>query len=498
MVTRSGRIGTEQRGCFRARKEGNEMNKKYDFRRSFYYDVEKSVKYNKVTFILGARKCGKTVCMRQLADAYGEAEYYDLKSMDEDAAVDLRDSVVDSIRRNEKKIYLIDEATYFIFPEKTIARIASEFSSCVNSNTRVVFAGSQSIALEAWANRAFAGNAEFVYADFLSYPEWLAYKGMTEVSEETYNSFLFGVREFYGDFVSLDQYLKGCLEETVVSNYKTSNIIFHNECDRLNVQILKNMLYAALVAQEDRPDIMGFFDKDKVFREIRNSFKDAYKLVGSAEVQRRVDEIFAGRLGAYSALDMETFRQGLVFLYRSGLITLTHVTGETEDFSNIIDVYMDLQQRDGNRIQNKKDLFEKVNICIKYPLFYVEILKEVLQENMPSRITGDILGGIVECHTRGILPQSCQYEYHNNGREVDYVNYAERKAVEITVRNKSARELSFSDLPDSFSKILLTKDQDYVEQDGLVRIPYYRFIFDNSVGKGLFPKPGHEYVLFNE
>lgn len=458
------------------------MGVQYRFKRSFYYDVEKSMGRNKVTFILGARKCGKTVCMKQLADAFGEAEYYDLKSMDEDAAVDLRDAIVDSIAKDEKKIYLIDEATYFIFPEKTIARIANEFSGCDNKNTKVVFAGSQSVALEAWANRAFAGNAEFVYADFLSYPEWLSYKGITEISEETYNRFLFGVREFYGDFVSLDQYLKGCLEETVISNFKTSNIILHNECGRLNVQILKNMLYATLIAQEDRPDIIHFFDKDKVFREIRNSFKDAYKAVGKEEVQRRVDKIFAERLGAYSALDMETFRQGLVFLYRSGLITLTHVTDETRDFDNIIDVYMDLKQQEGNRIRNKKELFEKVNICIKYPMFYVEILKEILLENMPSTIKGDILGGIVECHTRGILSQSNHYEYHNNGREVDYVNYAEKKAVEISVRNKTAKELSLDDLPDGFSKILLTKDQNYTEKNGLVRIPYYQFIFDHSVG----------------
>lgn len=461
------------------------MEKKYDFKRSFYYDVEKSVEQCKVTFILGARKCGKTVCMMQLADAFEEAEYYDLKSMDEDETVELRDVIIDSILRNEKKIYLIDETTYFIFPEKTIAKIAAAFVSGGSSDTRVVFAGSQSIALEAWANRAFAGNAKFVYADFLSYPEWLTYKGITEVSEETYNGFLFGTREFYSDFVSLDQYLQGCLEETIISNYKTSNIIFHNECDKLDVQILKNMLYATLIAQEDRPNINKFFDKDKVVREIRSSLKDAYKVVGKDEVQRRIDKIFAGRLGKYSALDMEVFRQGLVFLYQSGLITLTHVTDETKDFENIIDVYMDLKWDDGNKIQNKKELFEKVNISIKYPMFYVEILKEVLQENMPSKITGDILGGIVECHTRGILPQNCQYEYHKNGREIDYVNYADREAIEISIRNKDTQELSFDDLPDWFSKILLTKDQDYVDQDGLERIPYYQFIYNHSIGKNL-------------
>ena len=113
-------------------------------------------------------------------------------------------------------------------------------------------------------------------------------------------------------------------------------------------------------------------------------------------------------------------------------------------------------------------------------MFYVEILKEVLQENMPKEIRGDILGGIVECHVRGVLTQKCCYEYQCNGREVDYVDYANQMAIEISVRNKRGNELCFSDLPDAFTKILLTKDQDFVESDGLVRIPYYKFLFENS------------------
>ena len=426
--------------------------------------------------------------MKQLAAELSEAEYYDVKSIEDDETIDLQDEIINSIRKNEKRTFFIDEVTYFLFPEKTIAKIANEFAACRNSNTRVVFAGSQSIAIETWANRAFAGNAKFVFADFLSYPEWLVYKGIDEISEKTYNQFIFGTREFYRDFVSLDQYLKGCLEETIVSNLKTSNIILNNNCDRLNERILKNMLYAALIAQQDRPGIVNFFDKDKMFREVRNSFKDAFRAIGNEEVQRRIDKIFLNRLEAYSSMDMETFRQGLVFLYRSGLITLTYVTDEKENFENIVDVYMDLCCNDYNKIKTKKDLFEKVNISIKYPMFYVEILKEILLDDMPAEIKGDILGGVVECHTRGILPQEYSYEYHCNGREVDYVNFAEREAIEISVRNKSGKELCFNDLPDTFVKTLLTKDQCSIEADGLNRVPYYQFIFEHSVGKELWQK----------
>lgn len=478
--------------------EGNVMIGKYDFKRSFYYDVEKSVERNKVTFILGARKCGKTVCMKQLAEALSDAEYHDAKLMTEDETVDLLDKIVDCIRNNQKKIFLIDETTYLLFPEKMIARIANSFADCRNTNTKVVFTGSQSVALEAWASRAFAGNAMFIYTDFLSYPEWLAYKGICEVSEKTYNQFISGTREFYSDFISLDMYLKGCLEETIQSNYKTSNIIFHNECDALDVQTLKNILYAALIAQSDRPSLQNFFDKEALFKKIRFSFKEAYHAVGSNTVRNRIDDIFSKRITAYSSTNFETLKQGYIFLQKCGLVTLTYVSPETQNFENIIDVSKDLCRWDGSKINNKGDLFSRVNICIKYPMFYLEILKEVLGEHFPSAIKGDILGGIVECQTRGLLPQEFSYEYHgkvgSEEHEVDYVNFAERRAIEISVRNKSAGELSFSDLPDSFSKILLTKDQDYTEQDGLVRIPYYRFIFDNSVGEELFPKQGHGFL----
>ena len=38
----------------------------YSFFRDFFYDVKSSIEKNAVTFILGPRKCGKTVCLKQL------------------------------------------------------------------------------------------------------------------------------------------------------------------------------------------------------------------------------------------------------------------------------------------------------------------------------------------------------------------------------------------------------------------------------------------------
>lgn len=473
---------------------------KYDFKRSFYFDVEKSIEDNSITFILGARKCGKTVCMKQLEVELPNAEYYDAKQMSDDDTVDLIDEIADCIKNNEKRVFLVDEATYLLRPEQAIAKIANAFTDCKNTNTKVVFTGSQSVALEAWASRAFAGNAMSIYADFLSYPEWLAYKKIDEVSESTYNQFILGTREFYSDFVSLDMYLKGCLEETIQSNYKTSNVIFHNNCDALNERILKNVLYAALVAQADRRTLQNFFDRDGLLKKIHSSLKEAYSAVGGDTLRNRIDDILSERIIGYSSTDFETLKQSYIFLQKCGLVTLTYVSSETHNFENIVDVSNDLCKWDENKIKNKNELFSRVNICIKYPMFYAEILKEVLGEHFPSAIKGDILGGIVECQVRGLLSQWDCYEYHGMCREgelqkeheVDYVNFARQEAVEISVRNKEKKDVHFDDLPKTFTKILLTKDQDYTQTDGLIKVPYYKFIFEHSVGRELLLNKGSE------
>ena len=70
------------------------------------------------------------------------------------------------------------------------------------------------------------------------------------------------------------------------------------------------------------------------------------------------------------------------------------------------------------------------------------------------------------------------------------MNFAKHEAIEMSIRNKAATELNFDALPDTFTKILLTKDQDFVQRNGLIRVPYYKFIFEHSVGKELLPEKG--------
>ena len=456
----------------------------YKFKRAFYYEVKRSIKEHKATFILGPRKCGKTICMKQLADEIDNSLYYDVKTMNDDEAIDLIDDIVRDIQDCKDIAYLVDEVTYLYMPEKDIAKIANAYSDNANAKTKIVFAGSQLLSIEAWGYRAFSANAKYIRTDFLSYPEWLAYKGISEVTAETYDQFVVGTREFYNDFTSLEDYLHSCLDETVLSNYKTSNAVFNNECDELNADILLSTLYATLINQKDRPVFINYYDNDRIVRQVRSSMKDAFRSVGNDEVKKRAEDILSSRVSKCLSYSTRAYMQSLNFLYNCGLITLTYISDETRDFSNIINVPNDLRKMGNSVLKSKNELFGRVNICIKYPMFYSEIIKDMLGEHFPDKVSGDLLGGIVECHARGILSDSSIYEYHSDNKEVDYVDFAQRIAIEFTISNKSNSELHFDDLPKDFKRVLLTRDIVNKDND-IERIPYYQFIYDNSAGKEL-------------
>lgn len=56
-------------------------------------------------------------------------------------------------------------------------------------------------------------------------------------------------------------------------------------------------------------------------------------------------------------------------------------------------------------------------------MFNVAILRDILKEQMPDRLPNGLLGSIVECHVRGMLPERLSAEYHDdNDNEIDYVN----------------------------------------------------------------------------
>lgn len=474
--------GTPKENMVGNSNEEKRTSNKYDFKRSFYFEAEKSAKNKSITFILGARKCGKTVCMKQLADSLPNAVYVDMKA-DFDTDEQRRkftNRILDDIQNDKKSTYLIDEATYMALPDKDIAKIAGAFSDVINKNTRIVFSGSQSNALEFWGHIACGGNAAFIRTGFLSYPEWLAYRGTTEVSEKTYLDFLLNIRKFYDCFENTKEYLQGCLDETVISNRKAVEYIVGNSIDELDTEMLLDVLYASLVNLHNHTNYETFANANQFAIMLAHYFGKELDVIETEKQQESITEIIGGRykhFKAMSALDCKTAMQ---FLSNCGLTTLTYVSDELTVDPYIASKFL----KETNESYRKPDFFARFNLTINYPMFYIDLIENVLKDRMVTELPRDLLGSIVECHIRSLLPTNGCFEYRDkNGVEIDYVSI-EGRAIEISVADKKMKNVNLDILPDDYKKILLTKSMTE-EVNGIKRIPYYQFIYDNSTGKEL-------------
>ena len=457
----------------------NNSTTEYNFKRNFYYVLEEGIKTTNVSFLLGPRKCGKTVALLQLQKNKNNSEYYNFKTLSQEESMSLFDSIGLAIKEDKDVIYLLDEITYAYRPEMEINEIAIILSEIRNSNTKIVFTGSQSVALEAWANRAFCGNAFMLRVDFMNFSEWLLYRGIDAPSIESYNDFLYNVDKFYG-FTSLEDYLHGCLEETIISNQKTENVIIGNDIYLVDVDSLLDICYATLFTLHNHVSSYKFAKNDKLSETIQFYFREVCRQLGDTEIGKRISDSFISKYNDFRARDLKTLKQSFLFLYRIGLITITPVSDSVEEIPN---VQRDLSITD-SCINYKDELFNSYNICIKYPMFYMAILKDILKKDLPEKLPPALLGSIVECNVRGLLTDSGSFEFQDiEGHEIDYVSVKKCMALEITVSNKRSGEINFEYLPEYYKKIVLTRDVQG-KKNSVVYIPYYEFIrmCSDSVG----------------
>ena len=421
------------------------MSNGYPFKRSFYYNVQKAIAKTAVTFILGARKCGKTVCMNQLANAYQTNEqfenvyYVDAKNdcpriKDKIA---LKKQIISDIDNNRKSLYLIDEATYLDAPDATIGQIRNAYSRQAGRDTRIVFAGSQSRALEYWGKSEFSGFSSFVKPTFLSYPEWLAWKGMTEVSAETYFQFIRGTREFYRDFVSMKDYLYGCLDETVKSNNNAENFVPENDCRGLTDDMLLDVLYATLFSLHNSGTYFSFSKADSLSRKLITHFSERFS-ISEEMIEDYAKDILKERYANIKSMSAYDLKKALKFLDNCGLIT---ITPEISSFGEALHLDGKLSVPENGKA-TKEEIFAKNNICIAYPMFYVDIMEQILGDTLTDAMPHKILGSIVECHVRGLLPNTRCVEYRaNNSTEIDYIHSSLYTAIEITISDKKPKNV---------------------------------------------------------
>ena len=448
----------------------------YSYKRKIYFELEASIKKNKASFLLGPRKCGKTVCLDQICKSHG-AEYINVKSdyTTDDQRRDLVDKIISDISNDTDKIYLIDEATYLSTPDKDIAKIADAFSHNNESKTRIVFAGSQSKALEFWGHIAFAGNASFINCSFLNYSEWLEYKGTYDVSEESYIDFISNTREFYKDFISTKDYLQGCLDETVISNNRSIEYVLGNDVGEIDNEMLLDVLYAALISLHNHVRYQTFVDKSLLPKTIANQFATRTIGIKNEDLAKRTSDFLSERYSRFKNMDAYDCKKALQFLSNCGLVTVTYVTDDLNADPYIASKLL----KESNDLYLKPQIFSRFNVTINYPMFIVDVISDILGEYMPTQLPRELLGSIVECQVRSLLPSSGYIMYRTeNGEEIDAVSLS-GKAIESSVRNKKNKETHFDLLPSYYEKVLLTRDARGFDS-GITRIPYYEYIYKLS------------------
>ena len=431
----------------------------YPFKRKFYYTLYKFTqqKCKNVLFLLGPRKCGKTVALLQLKETLGTcAKYVNFKAS---ADVNTAREIKSTIEANKDIIFLVDEITYLDCADRVIADWAATFEEVPNCNTKLIITGNQMVAISAWACRSFSVLAEYKRITFINYAEWCEYKDLS-VSQDSFKDFILNAREFT-KIVSIQDYIESCLDETIISNNKSLNVIFNNDCEGLTTKILLAVMCTVMFTLHNHVTL-------SMYKKTSRLEDDARYWFGFTGLDETVLNKMLANYDFLKGLNFQTFRKSILFLLQADLVSITYFSENRQDQ---IDVESDLLQKESSFFHSVEDFFLNCNVCIKYPLFYACVLRQIVGD---FELSDSLLGSIVECYTRGLLGRF-SIEYRSKDAEIDYVDYFGRMAIEINISNKKVSGTSLSTLDNTWEKILLTKDiKDYT--NGVLRVPYYDFI----------------------
>lgn len=451
----------------------NVFNTNDNFYRDFYYELEKFLQSDLNVFILtGPRKVGKSFALRQLVNKYScNTTLIDFKQLNNDEHENAKNDIIKIIMQSATHNILLDEITYLEGADSFLASLDSLIDD-TGSKCKLIITGSQQIAIRQWALRAFSNKARFLNARFLDYHEWLRYVKSNQVTEDTFKNFVLNVHTF-SKFSNVRDYLESLLDETIVSNFKSNNVIFRNDVSDIAVEDLLNIMYCTLISLHNQLNCNSFHKKDRYLQDVKNYY--VHKMFSTDELNKCIEDSIMQNYKKAINMNNEKFRRVIGFLLENGLITLTYVSIGEEDRFNLDDWLYD---RKNNTIKTKNEFFSKVKMCSRYPMFYVAILRDTLKDRFPEdELPSRVLGGIVECYVRGILVSKYTTELHDvDDNEIDYVDYDAQEAIEITISNKKLSNVHLDLLGNSYKKILLTKDKDYTKE-GLITVPYYEYIY---------------------
>lgn len=473
----------------------------YLFKRDFYDRLKESAQKYFVTALIGPRKCGKTVALLQFNDEQTSSRYYDAKSMSADEHVVLLNEILDSIKSDEDVVYLVDEVTYINCMDTFIENIAVQSRRYNCTRTHIVFTGSQSLALRCWIDRSFGGCAGYVRVDFMNYAEWLRY--MSEIvsaeykhpTESNYIEFLSNIDKFYS-MPSIEDYLHACLEETVISNSHSMNVIFNNSTDGLSEQFLLDILFSTLVSLHNQMSYAKFISRDNLLNTIRFSY--GKQLIAMPDIKERINRVIDGYYTTFKNADISDIINALLFLANCGLVRLFEVSDSPsfKDYNAELSSYSSDEHK--QKLFNKQTLFSSLNITIVHPMFYIALLKLALNVTDITELPGYLLGSIVECHCRGLLNRRGAYEFRtvvqdrdiSVEKEIDFVDPYDYLAVEFTISNEHTECFDLLDDEARYYCIKLSQNLntswETPRKQSVRCVPYYEFIY--YLASGTDPK----------
>ncbi|MDT3843433.1 MAG: AAA family ATPase [Bacillota bacterium] len=365
----------------------------YPFKRNICSDLILSSVNNPITFLLGPKRCGKTVSLKQLDAQFSNAEYINFTALSDDQKLDAYDEICSSIRQDENKTYLLDEITHSFMPELEIKEISELFFETANTHTHLVITGNPSFVLEIWAYRAFGGNTAFIRTDYLTYDEWLKYRYFKNEGDgyPTYAKFLVEVAVFH-HLTSLKDHLASCISDACISNRNTTNVVWGNDVYRIEEDIdsLLDICYLSLFSITDTLSFPNINTKQPSgIRQILHHFARACKGLGKPVLEEKLVNAFAEHYDHFRKTDPALLKQGIRFLYLNGILS---VITAPEDPDTLIDILRDLKTCDPKRNYNN-DLFARYHFYFRHSLFYVLVLKDLWGDQYP----GELPQALAEC-----------------------------------------------------------------------------------------------------
>lgn len=468
-------------------------NKPKVFYKKAYFAVERALKVSTFISVVGPRMVGKTTILMQLQSKFG-GKYYSFKEMNADLSDDTFDLVLQAAQNNESVIFYLDEITYLddfgrklSFFSQVLPRLAAKGEQ---PRFKIIISGSQEHSILSNVAKALGGRVTTVYVPFLSFGEFLVYKNRLSwnsdfslealkdsVTEDDFYDYLINGYTFNSTFTSSQDYLMGCIEESINSEMKeswpdTSTISIEKE-DFNNVL---SVIYTILIKLHAKEKYKRYGDYVNLLKKIRSFYNNQRRDLKIKEIPF-TDAISSTHFSAYQKQKMkkDDFFKILRFLYEMHLINFIKPSLNDTDLSDFLQGFV-------SAWNTADDFLLRYNPYFSNAQFFMSILDEIgkhLGITAIDLLDCSLLGSMVECMIRESLTQLVGLttnELNNTtGAEVDCI--VGDMAIEISVRNKSISETHFDSFTElaNYKKILLTNDILDLNND-IKRIPYYVFL----------------------